>query len=190
MKEGHLKYSRLSWEPEMFISGGLVYTLFQIPKLLSQIKVYVEPLGGFPGLNEMLVTIAYGFAVLTVGFILHLTIKTVWVGMNAYNYAHGNLLHTERFKILDKFSKHNSTDLNDHILKVNQIAGLFFGTSVFLLMSFLGLVIYFVVVMTIGWVIDAPGLYYNSTIVPILIYLFDNLTFGLLRKNRYGKSVV
>ncbi|MDH5366587.1 MAG: hypothetical protein OEW67_06335 [Cyclobacteriaceae bacterium] len=184
-----LKYSRLSWEPEMFISGGLVFTLFQIPSWLLSIKLSLEPTGGIAGINELLAILSLAFAILTIGFVLHLIIKTIWVGMNAFNYSHGKNLTSSSIKLSALFNKYNEGSLEDYVLRINRIAGLMFGTSVFLLISILGIAIHISLMMAFFYLTSLPEHYFSYFLFPLLLYLFDNLSFGLLKRNKIVSSI-
>lgn len=180
-----LKYSRLSWEPELFISGGLIFTLFQVPHLLAQIKIHAEGINGLTGLNEFIVLLAFAFSVITVGFSIHLLIKALWIGIKAYEYALNNDDQIDRFNFNSKFIDDINLDYNSYSNSINKLAGLIFGTSILLLFTVFGIAIYLLLLIYVVYTFQLPLNIYWFGIIPLLVYLIDGITFNLLKRIKF-----
>ena len=76
------KFKRISWEPEILISGGILFTLFQVQTALVQVHNYIYPMH-IKESNVASAIIALSVSALTVGFSLHLITKAFWVALMA-----------------------------------------------------------------------------------------------------------
>jgi len=138
------------WEPELLISGGLIYTLLQAPDWLVEAKVYIESVPWY-GQNTQFILVAFGISTLTLTFGIHLFLKSLWVALLAAKRISSN------------------PDSLDHcISKVDKMSSLLFSLSFLLILIFGGTFIYSMVIAFIVYLIK-PG--FHFLILAFLMYL-------------------
>lgn len=184
------KFQRISWEPEILISGGLLFTLLQAPSTLIQLKNFLTPTGA-PGISATLGFIALGISALTIGFGFHLITKAFWIALLALKsvFPDGinftNLNYSERF--LKNTSIHDSLD--SIIIKIGNTSSLMFVISFLFLMMFLGIGIY--VILIIAFLFFIPLHIPIPTLIffPLLLPFIDFVTFGGLKKGKVFSKI-
>ena len=76
-----------SWEPELFISGGAIFTLLQIPTFLRNYsEILLQETGFYESLiiAKLLIVAVNG---LIAGFTFHLILRGFWIGMVCLSYV-------------------------------------------------------------------------------------------------------
>ena len=87
-----------SWELELLISGGAIFTLFQLTEsfILSIDKFkMVSPVLG-TGIVFVIISIA--LKLLTLGFIAHLCLRAYWLALVCINYVYPNGIKLNKIK--------------------------------------------------------------------------------------------
>ena len=74
-----------SWEAEILISGGAVFSLFQLAELLVKEAEYLKEVTPFRGLDETLIITMIILRGVTIGFIIHLLLRGFWIGLVCLN---------------------------------------------------------------------------------------------------------
>ncbi|MGM0580478.1 MAG: hypothetical protein ACQETL_07350 [Bacteroidota bacterium] len=176
---------RFSWEPELLISGGLLFTLLQAPDIFLRINEFITP-NHIVGAHVALALLAFSIAGLTVGFITHLVLKGFWIAWNAAKYAlPGNIDYNKlRFSnfFTDKLKKLPTIDRQLELL--NKSAGLIFSLSFWFLLVNIGLFFFLSIVILPLAILNLPPIFLLVIVIPFLIMLLDFLSFGLLKKNQ------
>jgi hypothetical protein len=99
-----------SWELEFLISGGAIFTLFQLSGYWVDSIESMRILFPFPGANLFFMIGALGIEVLKIGFIIHLLMRAFWISMVCINYAYPQGINESKVKWQKPFSLKNSTD--------------------------------------------------------------------------------
>jgi len=189
------KFQRISWEPEILISGGILFTLFQAQSTLIQIKNYLYPLA-LQGLNPTLGFFTVGISALTIGFSFHLITKAFWIALLALKSVFPEGLNVTKLNYSEYFLKKESIDssIDLTISKIGNTASLMFVVSfLFLLMSF-GLGTYMILVSGLLFLLPLELLPFYIPIsvfifAPLIIPFIDFITFGSLKRGEISSKI-
>lgn len=179
-----------SWELELLISGGAIFSLFQVSDF------YIEAFGSLrtimiiPGTNVLFMIGMIAIKVLTLGFVIHLVLRAYWLSLVCINYVYPNGVIKDKIKWKKPFKikTENNSDLEEHITKVDKQCGTVIFMSIISVFSIIGFCLIFITLIAVmSFIVNE---YYSNYIEIIFytfflfvpIYLFDFLTFGLLRK--------
>lgn len=187
-----------SWEPELFISGILLFALFQIPDALGDIQQhldqFVSPFFSRSTIDEIYLSmINTSVYFLIFGLIVHIFLRTIWVAFLGINYVYkdGIILDALPYKEIYKRRIPNS-DFVPNIHKLERYSSLIFS------FSYLGFAI--VIGTIFGVLVLGVMIYLQFTIFPdstslmiydrvfgflILVYLADLATAGMIRSVPY-----
>lgn len=196
------KVQARSWEIELFISGGSLFSLLQIADAFAL----------FAGkLAHVNFTVSSSFSLFSVvipslvgGFVLHLVVRGFWVAMVILYRVHPNGIKLERIALAEPFMKQMvSFNLKQSVERLDKVCSLIFATAFVYAMLLFGLAMLAAVALLITFVpLQNPDLFTNIWIwlpmgmisVPFLfgymLFLYIDLpTFGLLRKNKWIAKV-
>ena len=185
-----------SWEPEILISGIVLFALYQIPPLIGEMNQFLNdysvPIFSSGSADETIAALLYTANIwLIAGFTAHLLFRSVWAAYVGLSYVYrdgvklSNLRYGEAYKkIISKSSNYRKS-----ILKLERICSTTFAVSFLLFMLVLGSIIF---LLTIGIIIsilyeispDAVGFEWVDTFLQIsfLVVVFDFVTLGLLKR--------
>src|SRR5687767_1705820 len=85
-----------SWNLELLISGGAIFSLLQLPDLFIEFIFTLRFTNHLPGTGLFIVMGMFGIRLLTVGFILHLLMRAYWLALVCINYANKNGIRLHR----------------------------------------------------------------------------------------------
>lgn len=176
------KLQENSWELELLISGGAIFSLFQLSDLLLDFALTWGITSSVPGLSVLLIAAMYGVKCLTIGFAFHLFCRAVWIGLVCIDYVTNNNGENENSK------------LKDLILKVDKISGKGIFLSVISIVIILGILICFSLLVILPVIVFGQGsvamsIYLKVISVVLLIYTLDVLFFGVVRKLKFLNPV-
>lgn len=189
-----------SWEPEILLSGLVLIGLLQLPEVIRTASDYyrAETLSGnLSGLFTALEQIIY---VLIFGLIVHLFLRSVWVGLIGLTYTFPKGIQVENLRFQKKFEDkvRQLPSLDLQIILLEKICSSIFATCFFLMMvifgAIMGGIIIIGVLYLIGFIFNLFGssLFYIMDVnldsmfaVIITIMLIDFIGLGLYRKNKY-----
>ena len=188
-----------SWEPEILISGIVLYGLFQIPPLVDQLDFFMEHYGGriFSGgtTNENAASLLQvSTAWLILGFISHLLFRSVWAAFVGLSYVYQDGPRPDKLKYPSIYRKkmERYQNFQPQIIKLEKICSTLFAISFLLFMNIVGLVFLFLVIsgFVALWFYFFPEANdfstFNAVIVPLLgLYLLDYITLGWLKRIPY-----
>lgn len=182
------KFQRISWEPEILISGGILFTLFQTQSALVLIKGLLYPLG-VPGLTPLMGFFAFGVSALTVGFSLHLITKAFWIALLALKSVYPNGINIAKLNYSEYFLKKISLDpsLDSTISKIGNTSSLMFVISFLFLLIFFGIGTYMIMISGLLYFIPLELLPFRVPVVSLVVFsliipFIDFLTLGSLKK--------
>jgi hypothetical protein len=185
-----------SWELELLISGGAVFSLIQFPEILNDWLLVVRVMTSFPGYSAILIVSLIGIKILTHGFILHLFLRSYWLALVCLNYVFPQGIATGRRPVAFPFNtRHQEGDLQDQIMKVDRYCGTVIYSSIISAFILFGLLIIFGVYIGIHFLFAdyediglfgqiLEGFYWYST-VSINLYFLDLILLGAIRRIPY-----
>jgi len=134
-----------SWEPEILISGIVLFALIQLPPVIREFFDYLDNFS-FPvfsmgtadeTLFAVLLTANYW---LIAGFTAHLILRSVWIAFVGLSYVYKDGVDLDRLKYKPAFKKvlEKNTDYVRNILKLEKICSSVFAVSFLIFMVTLG----------------------------------------------------
>ncbi len=177
-----------SWELELFISGGAIFTLFQASDNLLHLSNVVKINMILPGHHVILLIAMFGIKLLTLGFVFHLMLRAYWVAMVFINFVYPQGVNSSKVKWKKPFKVDldERSDLYSPIMAVDKLSGIVMYLSIlssFAIIGFIFLAIVSISITFTGVLPDAASVYLNQIIlISICVYVFDLLSFGLIRK--------
>lgn len=172
-----------SWEVELLISGGAIFSLFQISNFYLELMESLKITSGFAGTGIFIILGMLGIKILTIGFFFHLFLRAIWLGMVCINFVFPKGISGKKKNYakpyVSKFSPNDN--LYHEIQRVDRASGLVMFFSILSLLVILGVLFSVIILITIPVTLLDMRLP-NKFVWIWLIYLIDLLFFGFLRK--------
>lgn len=178
-----------SWELEILVSGGAIFTLLQLSDLYIDWINTLLITSYVPGIRIIEFTGMIGIKILTIGFILHLILRAFWLGLVCINYVFPGGIRSNKLKQQKPFStRHVEGDLKEQIMKIDGLCGTLMFTSIisavaitglsFLFAVLIGMII-FLEINTTSFILEVGGV---TLVIYFVVYIVDLLLMGVLRK--------
>lgn len=192
-----------SWEPEILLSGIVLYGMFKVPELLDDFLKFfkVNIFGNSSDINNLVALFKMGIYWLIGGLILHLICRGIWIGMVGLSYTFPNGIQEDKLSYKGKFKEKISRtpSYEQIVVRLEKISSSLFSVSFMLFMSLIGGYLYFFVLVVIPFTIAFMGfdMSWNGTLFDYfqvhvlivlsigLIALIDFVTLGYLRKFKW-----
>ncbi len=183
-----------SWELELLISGGAIFSLFKLSDLLLDYQFTLKMTSLLIGLDIYSIAAMLAIKMLTLGFCSHLLLRAFWLGMICINYVFpggmGMRIAGSKTRLMATSYKEGD-NLLEQIVKVDKACGMLLFVSVLSTAVIAGLVFILICLLTLPSVfIDNSILYANTILILLLLYIIDLFSFGLLRKTPYASKVI
>lgn len=184
-----------SWELELLISGGAIFSLYQLSDQFLSFSEMVKFTGPFPGINLMLIMGMFGLKMITFGFTFHLISRAFWLGLVCVNYVFPSGIKRHKIKREKPFGVDagEGQDMRTQILSVDRLCGMIMYLSIMSSFMVLGIVLMILVFVTFPATLTggtnvnaAAGIFLLIT----LVYLIDLFSSGGLRRIPYLSYVL
>lgn len=181
-----------SWELELLISGGAIFTLFQVSDVWINWLETMNIISFLPGRAIFLLLGTLGLETLKLGFILHLILRAFWLSMVCINYVFPTGIKRENigWKRPFKINIEDKEDLQSPIIFVDRLCGIVMYLSIISTFLLSG------IIFTIFITVSAPMIFGIDTgyvglvlVIAFVAYLIDLILGGLLRKIPYVSHV-
>jgi hypothetical protein len=181
------KLQENSWELELLISGGAIFSLYQFSDYYIDWIQHIRMTNHFPGAGILLMIGMIGIKMLTLGFTLHLIFRGFWISLVCINYVYPKGINEEKVKWKKPYRKKSSKlkNLKDQIIKVDHVCGTTLYTSIISAFSIVGISIALVFIFGILIIFEFNSFttpISNIMLVALVVYILDFLTCGLIRK--------
>jgi hypothetical protein len=176
------KVQENSWEGEILISGGAIFTLFQVSNFLAAQKIFFSENAPFIGLDEILIFSILAVEGVTFSFILHLFLRGLWISLLCVNAAFPKGINRASLRLSDRYlDPTSSLTLTSQIILLDKMSGIIFYSGFAYVMVVFGLITTFIVL--VPFVLYLPG---SEIILSsfLLLYFIDFILGGPLRRNR------
>jgi len=193
-----------SWEPEILISGFVLFALFRIPPLLQDLNLFLNnnsvevfSQGNVDENLTALLTISNSWLIL--GFSVHLFLRSIWVAFIGLSYVYKNGIDFSKLKYQPEFKKEivKNSDYVDIIHKLEKVCSATFAISFLWFLCVLGATF---ALLIIGGVINIFIHFFpkqaadTSWLDPVLsfiffVHIFDFVTLGALKRIKYVSKV-
>lgn len=176
-----------SWEIELLISGGAVFTLLQFPDAFLNFIRTAQITSDIPGTSMILIMGMAGIKILTNGFILHLLLRSYWLAMVCLNYNFPQGIEGRKMKRAFPFrSRHVEGDLRDQIMRVDRLSGLVIFMTIISTLVLAGLVVGVIGIVSFMEFLNKSGLLLPEIDkifgISALLYFVDLVFMGVFRK--------
>lgn len=174
-----------SWQIELLISGGAIFTLFQLEDLFLDFMMRIKMIAWLPGTGIFIILGMLAIKLLTLGFLGHLLLRSYWLGLLCVNYVFpkgiAKFKQSNKPPFKNKFLEGDS--LQDEIHKVDSASGLVMYVSVLATIVIAGFIVLAIFFLTLpSMFIDLEDWYFEIIITALFTYHIDLFLFGFLRK--------
>lgn len=195
-----------SWEPEILLSGIVLYGMFKVPGLLDDFLYYfkVNISGQSTDIDNFVSLIKVAVYWLITGLILHLISRGIWIGMVGLSFTFPKGIRKGNLKLASKFEKaiDRIPDIQKVILNLESFSSTLFSVSFMLFMLMIGA--YFYLFITIifpivsayyffGFDFDNYGIYLTIYLIAILVIgllgFIDFITLGFLKRIKWISKI-
>ncbi len=187
-----------SWEAELLISALVLYALFQIPDVLDAFSHNNFKRGS--DLIRVFNALKSGIVFLQFGYILHISVRGIWVASVGFSYVFPNGINNTNLKFKGKFKKEleKNPSLVKNVLRLEELSSMIYGLSFTVFGIFIGLstlMFFFIFVMNYtspyspNTITESPiffGFFAILYVVGILVVFIDFITSGLFRRKEWG----
>ncbi len=176
-----------SWEPEILLSGIVLYGMFKVPELLDGFQSYykLNIHGNSNDIDNLIALFKTGIYWLITGLIMHLICRGIWIGMVGLSYTFPKGIQMEKIHYKEPFaSKVRKTPAFEQIvIRLEKVSSALFSISFMLFMSLIGgyLFVLFLIVIpfSIAWLGFDMG--FEGTAFEIFqVYVLTVFSIGIL----------
>jgi hypothetical protein len=172
-----------SWEAEILISGGAIFSLFQLVDVVIKTGVYYKEITTFSGLTEGVVIFVLVLRGVSVGFILHLLLRGFWIGLVCLRSVFPAGINYKKLRLGERYLKEtNAINLTRQIVVLDHFSGLVFLGSFLFAISFTGLI---ATGFALGHLFEFANFPLELSFLLFGLYLFDLFSVGMLRRNKW-----
>lgn len=184
------KLQESSWELELLLSGGAIFTLLQAASFFAEAVQSLNVTTSLPNTGLFLLIGMLGIQVLTLGFGLHLLLRALWVALVCVTYLYPQGARPERVRWRRPFrsAPPSSEYFYGLLTKLNRTCATVMFLAIISTMLLGGLLIVFIVLawlpaIYIGHAEPFQYLwYFRGLLLVVVLYLLDMTLFGALRR--------
>ncbi len=187
-----------SWEIELLISGGAIFSLFQFSEFYIDLISSLRTTTHLAGAGPLLMLGMFGIKVLTLGFVIHLLLRAYWLAMVCLNYVFPQGVNQEKLKWSKPFNSEQNkpNEFQQNILYINKQCGVVISMSIISALAIFGISIVFTAIFAVSALLE--NTFYNAiteytftaVFILFLVYILDFLCFGVIRKIPYFTYLV
>lgn len=194
-----------SWEPEIIISGIVLYALYQIPELIGRLEHFLTnyswPIFSAGSADEVLISLLMVANVwLIIGFTVHLFLRSVWVAYVGLSYVYKDGIQVSRLRLRDRYNQllFKDAGFRNNIIRLERVCSTTFAVSFLLFMCVLGAFFALsIVALLISLYVtlfpdqDQGSLFWLDPVLTIiaLVFIIDFVTLGWLKRIPYFSKV-
>jgi len=189
-----------SWEPEILLSGFVLIGLMQLPEKIRHYSDILIAETFTWNIANIFISLQLVVYVLIFGLIVHLFLRSIWVGLVGLTYAFPMGIQKDRLNYQPRFMNkvEQISSLENQIIYLEKLCSSIFATCFFLMMLIFGLiisvVIFFSGIFLTNLLFKQVGLSFMSIVdmnidtlfTAFLVFiLIDFISIGIYRKNKY-----
>lgn len=157
-----------SWQIEMLISGGFIFTLLQIPEWIKQFHLNVITSTEWtPVISAIIIGTHLVSRALVIGFAVNLLLRALWLAYLGVNFAYPGGVNYKKLNYSAYFMKQQMKMGNpiERIVRLERIASLSYSITIFMTSSSTAALLITIVLYKL-----------SSFVVPT--YVYESLWFG------------
>ena len=181
-----------SWELEILISGGAIFSLFGLSDLVNEFFRNISNTNAFTGQNTIYITTMLATKVLTLGFFIHVLLRSFWIALVALSSMFTNEEPQKRIRYAKPFDTTTSINLHDYIIKLDKLSAWMIYNSFTMACVLTGwIILLFVLTSVLHFFSNTTSIMLEPVFLgAYLIYLLDLLLFSAFRKTPYLSYMV
>lgn len=172
------------WEAEILISGGAIFSLFELSDFLADSKHFFSDNFPVNGLDEMIIISMICCKGVTFSFILHLFLRAIWIATVCVQHAFPRGINLNNPKMTALYQDKNDVTLVHSIDKLHRACGLVFYSGFAFVLMVTGIV-FSALLITLASSLH-PIVGYFSLLLAAIFYI-DLFTSGLLRRSMLAR---
>lgn len=172
-----------SWEIELLISGGAIFSLLQLSSYYIDWIQLIRMNNHLPGTGIVLMIGMVGIKILNLGFILHLIFRAYWIALVCINYVYPSGIDLNKIYYRKPFtpSLKQENSLKSQILRVDNLCGTVLYLTITSVVVIVGIIISVIVIIPTAFEFTSSDAILSFYLTVLLVYIFDLITFGLIR---------
>ena len=173
-----------SWEIEILISGGAIFSLIQFSNFFMNWSVTLNMSSTYPGMAVFIMIVVFSIKILIIGFMLHLLLRAFWLALLCVNFVYPQGIDKNKINQKKPFTFSSDLfDLKSQIMKIDSYCASIMYLSIISFVAILGLLFSFFVLifLTLG----VSELLWSVFLVFFILYVIDFITFSFIRKIPY-----
>jgi len=192
-----------SWEPEIIISGIVLFALYQIPGLIGQLEHFLTnysfSIFSAGTADDTLVSLLMVANIwLIIGFTAHLFLRSVWVAYVGLSYVYKEGIQVDRLRFRERYKQllFQDTGFRSNIIRLEKVCSTTFAVSFLLFMCVLGAffflsVVAMLVALYVAWFPEHSSLPWLDPLLQViaLVFIIDFITLGWLKRIPYFSKV-
>jgi hypothetical protein len=195
-----------SWEPEILLSGIVLYGMFKMPELLDQGLIFFKSyiFGQTSDVDNLVMVLKVAIYWLIAGLVLHLISRGIWVGMVGLSYTFDQGINTDNLNYQGKFKDkvNRIPKFQTIIVNLEKICSSLFSVSFMLFMVMIGAYFYLFILLLLPffsilfmtnnydhWAMEVFEYYTIVLIVFGLLGMLDFITVGYFRRFKWIAKV-
>lgn len=181
-----------SWELELLISGGAIFSLFKLSDLFIEFIGTLTMTSNMVGGAPLLILGMIGVKSLTFGFIIHLLLRAYWLALVCINHVHPTGIKTSKinWKKPFKIGQEEGGDLQEQITQIDRKCGTVIYMAIISAFAITGIALAFMFLVGVMKLLEGNDSFiaefaFTTLVLILIVYIFDLISFGLLRKTPY-----
>jgi hypothetical protein len=170
-----------SWEGEILISGGAIFTLLQLADFLVYIKTLFSESLPLAGLDEVIIFSMIALKWVTLTFALHLIVRGYWLALVCVNSAFPGGINTSASRLRWKYQAELADgSLPQSLVRLDKTCGLIFYSAFAVALFIVGMLIALgLCALVTAWSVWLTLIFFCL----LILFYIDLITFGLFRRN-------
>jgi hypothetical protein len=176
-----------SWELEILISGGVIFSLFGLSNLVTDFFRNLSNTNAFASQNITYITTMLATKTLTLGFFLHVLLRSFWVSLVALSSMFGEKNSNKSIRYAKPFNSKESFNLPEYIVKLDKLSAWMIYNSFTMAFVLAGwIILLFVLTRLMELASNGMGIFIEPILLgAFVIYLLDYILFSAFRKVPY-----
>jgi len=179
-----------SWEAEIIISGGALFSLFYALDAIAVFVSWLMEISSISGISEIYIFLNLAIDGLILGFFGHLVARSFWIGLACLNYAFPKGIQSENLRIQPVYRSAERINFVHQLITLDRMAGVIFWCALSFVLVVVGAILTSAVIFlaqSIAWLKQSG--FAAFLIYAYLAFLFDLVTAGWLRRWKYLAQV-
>jgi len=181
-----------SWELEILISGGAIFSLFGLSDLVTEFFRTLSNTNSFAVQNFMYIATMLATKTLTLGFFVHVLLRSFWVSLVALSSMFTNNDSSKNIRLAKPFNSNKTYHLHEYIIKVDKLSAWMLYNSFTMAFVLAGwIILLFSLTRLFRLLPPTISTFMEPVFIGVCgIYVIDFILFSALRKTPYLSYIV